>query len=71
MVQILFSFFEVQARWVAQVLSNKRLLPSWDDMMKSIEELYNALDLAGVPKHKTHDIASFEVTTLFKMFYFQ
>lgn len=34
--------------------------------MKSIKELYNALDLAGVPKHKTHDIiGSFEVITRF------
>ncbi|XP_077230607.1 flavin-binding monooxygenase family protein [Tasmannia lanceolata] len=55
-----FPFFESQARWIAQVLSRKRSLPSWDEMMKSIKEFYYSLDLAGIPKHKTHEIANFE-----------
>ncbi|XP_068655481.1 flavin-containing monooxygenase FMO GS-OX-like 9 [Aristolochia californica] len=58
--KILFSFFEVQARWIAQVLSKKRALPSWDEMMKSIKDFYQSMEAAGVPKHKTHDVASFE-----------
>ncbi|KAG9439742.1 hypothetical protein H6P81_019907 [Aristolochia fimbriata] len=58
--KILFSFFEVQARWIAQVLSKKRELPSWEDMMKSIKDFYQSLEAAGVPKYKTHEIASFE-----------
>ncbi|OVA00739.1 Flavin monooxygenase FMO [Macleaya cordata] len=55
-----FPFFESQAKWIAQILSGKRTLPSWEDMMQSIKEFYNSRDAAGVPKHKTHDIASFE-----------
>ncbi|KAF5184275.1 Flavin-containing monooxygenase fmo gs-ox-like [Thalictrum thalictroides] len=55
-----FPFFESQAKWIAQVLSGKRTLPSWDDMMKSIKEFYNSRDEAGIPKHNTHDIANFE-----------
>lgn len=55
-----FPFFESQAKWIAQLLSGKRALPSWDEMMLSIKEFYHSRDVAGVPKHKTHDIASFE-----------
>ncbi|XP_057951648.1 flavin-containing monooxygenase FMO GS-OX-like 9 [Malania oleifera] len=55
-----FPFFESQAKWIAQVLSGKRKLPSWEDMMQSIKEFYNSRDLAGIPKHNTHDIADFE-----------
>ncbi|KAI8528865.1 hypothetical protein RHMOL_Rhmol12G0180600 [Rhododendron molle] len=55
-----FPFFESQAKWIAQLLSGKRALPSWDEMMNSIKEFYHSRDVAGVPKHNTHDIASFE-----------
>ncbi|KAG5522769.1 hypothetical protein RHGRI_034797 [Rhododendron griersonianum] len=55
-----FPFFESQAKWIAQLLSGKRALPSWDEMMNSIKEFYHARDVAGVPKHNTHDIACFE-----------
>ncbi|KAL6584071.1 hypothetical protein OROMI_003360 [Orobanche minor] len=55
-----FPFFESQAKWIAQVLSGKRILPSWDDMMQSIKEFYHSRDVAGIPKHNTHDIACFE-----------
>ncbi|XP_058194925.1 flavin-containing monooxygenase FMO GS-OX-like 9 [Rhododendron vialii] len=55
-----FPFFESQAKWIAQLLSGKRALPSWDEMMNFIKEFYHLRDVAGVPKHKTHDIASFE-----------
>ncbi|KAL5544559.1 hypothetical protein UlMin_008343 [Ulmus minor] len=55
-----FPFFESQAIWIAQVLSGKRTLPSWDDMMQSIKEFYHSRDLAGIPKKNTHDIADFE-----------
>lgn len=56
-----FPFFESQAKWIAQLLSGKRALPSWDDMMQSIKEFYHSRDLAGIPKHNTHDIGEFEV----------
>ncbi|XP_058194926.1 flavin-containing monooxygenase FMO GS-OX-like 9 isoform X1 [Rhododendron vialii] len=55
-----FPFFESQAKWIAQLLSGKRALPSWDEMMNSIKEFYHSRDVAGVPKHNTHDIACFE-----------
>ncbi|KAK6123187.1 hypothetical protein DH2020_043089 [Rehmannia glutinosa] len=55
-----FPFFESQAKWIAQVLSGKRMLPSWDDMMQSIKEFYHSRDVAGIPKHNTHDVANFE-----------
>ncbi|KAK9278143.1 hypothetical protein L1049_027702 [Liquidambar formosana] len=55
-----FPFFESQAKWVAQLLSGKRTLPSFDDMMQSIKEFYHSLDVAGIPEQNTHDIANFE-----------
>lgn len=55
-----FPFFESQAKWIAQLLSKKKTLPPWNDMMKSIKEFYQSLDAAGVPKRKTHDIANFD-----------
>lgn len=58
-LQILgFPFFESQAMWVAQLLSGKKALPSWDEMMKSIKEFYHSREVACIP---THDIADFEV----------
>ncbi|XP_050221072.1 flavin-containing monooxygenase FMO GS-OX-like 9 [Mercurialis annua] len=55
-----FPFFESQAKWVAQLLSGKRRLPSWDEMMLSIKEFYHSRDVASLPHHNTHDIADFE-----------
>ncbi|KAL4274478.1 hypothetical protein S245_068918 [Arachis hypogaea] len=55
-----FPFFESQAIWIAQVLSGRKVLPSWEDMMKSIKEFYHSREVAGIPKHCTHDIADFE-----------
>ncbi|KAL2243061.1 flavin-containing monooxygenase FMO GS-OX-like 9 [Sesamum indicum] len=55
-----FPFFESQAKWIAQLLSGKRRLPSWEDMMQSIKEFYHSRDVAAIPKHNTHDVANFE-----------
>ncbi|XP_020587142.1 flavin-containing monooxygenase FMO GS-OX-like 9 [Phalaenopsis equestris] len=55
-----FPFFESQAKWIAQVLSRRRTLPSCEEMMKAIKEYYNSRDMDGIPKHNTHDIANFE-----------
>lgn len=52
-----FPFFESQAMWIAQLLSGKKVLPSWEEMMKSIEEFYHEREVAGIP---THDIGDFE-----------
>uniref|UniRef100_A0ACD5ZRT2 Uncharacterized protein n=1 Tax=Avena sativa TaxID=4498 RepID=A0ACD5ZRT2_AVESA len=53
-------FFEAQARWVAQVLSGKRTLPSEEEMLRSVEEYYRAREIAGVPKKYTHEIGKFD-----------
>ncbi|KAJ1406270.1 Flavin monooxygenase FMO [Sesbania bispinosa] len=55
-----FPFFESQAIWIAQLLSGKKALPSWEEMMKSIKEFYHSREVAGIPKHCTHEIANFE-----------
>jgi hypothetical protein len=49
-------FYEMQAWWVAQVLSGRRLLPSSEEMMRSAEEYHRAREMAGMPKRLTHDI---------------
>ena len=60
-----FPFFESQAIWIAQLLSGKRTLPSFHDMMQSIKDFYHSREIAGVPKHNTHDLANFEVKISF------
>lgn len=62
-----FPFFESQAKWIAQLLSGKRALPSFNDMMLSIKEFYHSRDVAGIPKHYSHDIANFEVTFIYHL----
>jgi len=64
-----FPFFESQAIWIAQLLSGKKVLPSWEEMMKSIKDFYHSREAAGIPKHCTHEIANFEVKKL-KTFHF-
>ncbi|CAL5092134.1 unnamed protein product [Urochloa decumbens] len=54
---VLPRFFEAQARWVAQVLSGRRSLPSPEEMLRSVEEYHRAREVAGVPKRHTHNIA--------------
>lgn len=64
-VQIIgFPFFESQAKWISQLLSGKKTLPSRDEMMQSIKEFYHSRDAACIPKYNTHDIAEFEVKIL-------
>ncbi|XP_021761557.1 flavin-containing monooxygenase FMO GS-OX-like 9 [Chenopodium quinoa] len=60
-----FPFFESQAKWIAQLLSGKKTLPSWEDMMKEIKEFYQSREAAAIPKHNTHDIADFEYCDLY------
>uniref|UniRef100_A0A453DP48 Flavin-containing monooxygenase n=1 Tax=Aegilops tauschii subsp. strangulata TaxID=200361 RepID=A0A453DP48_AEGTS len=50
--------FEAQARWVAQVLSGRRKLPTEEEMLRSVEELYRAREIAGVPSKYTHEVRS-------------
>uniref|UniRef100_A0ACD5US69 Uncharacterized protein n=1 Tax=Avena sativa TaxID=4498 RepID=A0ACD5US69_AVESA len=55
-------FFEAQARWVAQVLSGKRTLPSEDEMLRSVEEWYRSRETTGTPKKYTHDVSNLDIT---------
>ncbi|KAI3526505.1 hypothetical protein L1887_05762 [Cichorium endivia] len=55
-----FPFLESQAKWIAQLLSGKRILPSRDELMKFIQEFYKAREAAGIPKHDTYDLPKFE-----------
>ncbi|PSS07952.1 Flavin-containing monooxygenase FMO GS-OX-like [Actinidia chinensis var. chinensis] len=55
-----FPFFESQGKWIAHLLSGKRTLPTCDDMMQSIKEFYHSREIAGFPKHRTHEIGTFE-----------
>ena len=48
-------FYEVQARWVAQVLSGRRQLPSSEEMMRWAEEYHRAREMAGMSKRFTHE----------------
>jgi hypothetical protein len=50
-------FYEMQARWVAQVLSGWRVLPSEEEMLRSIEEHNRrATETAGVPNRLANHI---------------
>jgi len=69
-VQILgLPFFESQGKWIAQLLSGKKVLPSYQEMMKSIEEFYHSKETAGIPKRHTHEIEDFEVKVSFWFWY--
>ncbi|KAL6007886.1 hypothetical protein ACLOJK_033390 [Asimina triloba] len=56
-----FLTLELQARWVAQVLSQRVMLPTEDEMLASVEEFYRRMDEARRPKHLTHHLHPFEV----------
>ncbi|XP_043725042.1 flavin-containing monooxygenase FMO GS-OX5-like isoform X2 [Telopea speciosissima] len=49
-----FMTFELQAKWVAQVLSGKVPLPFEQEMMNSVEEHYRHMAETGRPNHYTH-----------------
>ncbi|KAK3124186.1 hypothetical protein QOZ80_7BG0583070 [Eleusine coracana subsp. coracana] len=53
-------FYEVQAKWLAQVLSGRRRLPPAEEMLSSVEEYNSAQEAAGVPKQSSHDLWDFE-----------
>ncbi|CAD6227073.1 unnamed protein product [Miscanthus lutarioriparius] len=53
-------FYETQARWVAQVLSGRRTLPSSEEMMRWAEEYHRAREMAGMPKRFTHVLDDYD-----------
>ncbi|KAE8734471.1 Flavin-containing monooxygenase FMO GS-OX-like 3 [Hibiscus syriacus] len=58
---VIFKVMELQAKWVAKVLSGTVELPSREAMMSSVEELYSKMEKAGLPKHHTHSLQNDEV----------
>ncbi|CAM0870975.1 unnamed protein product [Alopecurus aequalis] len=59
-------FFEVQARWVAQVLSGRRALPPEEEMLRSVEEHFRAREASGVPRRLTHNIGGVELHKMYE-----
>ncbi|KAJ4817944.1 Flavin-containing monooxygenase [Rhynchospora pubera] len=51
---IVFLTSELQSKWISQVLSGKCTLPSENEMMSSVKEMYDEMEEAGKPKHRTH-----------------
>ncbi|GMI98302.1 hypothetical protein like AT1G62620 [Hibiscus trionum] len=47
---------ELQAKWVAKVLSGEVKLPTRVEMAYSVEELYHQMEKTGRPKHRTHTL---------------
>ncbi|WJX26687.1 aliphatic glucosinolate S-oxygenase [Trifolium repens] len=55
-----FNVVELQAKWVAKVLSGKILLPTEEEMMESVKEFYQFMEENGFPKHHTHSLRPFQ-----------
>lgn len=51
---IAFLAYELQAKWIAQVLSGNVLLPSEEEMLADVEDHNRHLEEAGIPKRHTH-----------------
>ncbi|GMI98314.1 hypothetical protein like AT1G62620 [Hibiscus trionum] len=58
---VVFRVMELQARWVANVLSGTVELPSQEAMASSVEELYSEMEKSGFPKNRTHSLMGAEV----------
>ncbi|KAK8587901.1 hypothetical protein V6N12_022367 [Hibiscus sabdariffa] len=57
---VIFRVMELQARWVAKVLSGMVELPSQEAMASSVEELYSEMEKKGLPKNHTHSLKNDE-----------
>ncbi|CAI9099345.1 OLC1v1036151C3 [Oldenlandia corymbosa var. corymbosa] len=53
-----FLMMELQAKWIARVLSGKTILPSKEDMTTDVEKYYQEMEEMGIPKHFTHRLTS-------------
>ncbi|KAL3615578.1 hypothetical protein CASFOL_041239 [Castilleja foliolosa] len=51
-----FLTIDLQAKWIANVLSGKTLLPSEEEMLANIQEHYRYMDDKGIPKQYTHNL---------------
>jgi len=62
--EAIFLVIELQAKWVARVLSGKILLPSEEEMIESVKDIYQFMEENALPKSYTHLIRPFQVCTL-------
>ncbi len=49
-----FPLSQLQARWIAKVLSGKVQLPSQSEMMKSVQAFYAQFEASGGSMHHLH-----------------
>ena len=61
--ETIFIVIELQAKWVARVLSGKVLLPTEEEMMESVKDIYRVMEENALPKRYTHSIRPFQVCT--------
>ncbi|CAA0806041.1 Flavin-containing monooxygenase FMO GS-OX-like 3 [Striga hermonthica] len=59
---VVFLMVDLQAKWIAHVLSGKVNLPSEEEMMAEVEDHYRFLDEKGIPKHHTHNLFHKNIT---------
>ncbi|KAG8363395.1 hypothetical protein BUALT_Bualt19G0017900 [Buddleja alternifolia] len=53
---LIFLMMDLQANWVARVLSGTASLPSKEDMLAEVQQHYQHMEYTGIPKHYTHDL---------------
>ncbi|KAL8483498.1 hypothetical protein ACS0TY_026256 [Phlomoides rotata] len=53
----IFLMIDLEAKWVARVLSGKARLPSVEEMLAEVQEYYRDMEEKGIPKHYTHCLA--------------
>lgn len=53
-----FPQFEYQSKWIAGALSGRVALPSEEEMMEDVKDLYSKLEALGVPKRYTHNLGN-------------
>ncbi|KAK6142934.1 hypothetical protein DH2020_023282 [Rehmannia glutinosa] len=55
---------DLQAKWMAHVLSGKAPLPSEEEMLADVQKYYRYMDDKGISKHHTHSLW-FEILMIF------
>ncbi|KAG8363396.1 hypothetical protein BUALT_Bualt19G0018000 [Buddleja alternifolia] len=53
---LIILMMDLQAKWVARVLSGKASLPSKEDMLAEVQHHYQYMEDNGIPKHYTHGL---------------
>ncbi|KAL7083330.1 hypothetical protein ACP275_14G154600 [Erythranthe tilingii] len=60
---VVFLMIDLQAKWIAHILSGKRNLPSEEEMLSEVEEYYRKMDEKRIPKHHTHSLVHKNIPT--------